>query len=86
MNDFAATGELIMKLKLVKFLAKLGVLGLLLGGVGTALLLSGCHVGLPPEPDPVPVELYPVPVEPDPVPVEYPGPVEPDPVHEMDKK
>ena len=31
-----------MKLKLVKFLAKLGVLGLLLGGVGTALLLSGC--------------------------------------------
>lgn len=32
-----------MKLKLVKFLAKLGVLGLLLGGVGTALLLSGCQ-------------------------------------------
>ena len=31
-----------MKLKLVKFLAKLGVLGLFLGGVGTVLLLSGC--------------------------------------------
>ncbi len=78
-----------MKLKLVKFLAKLGVLGLLLGGVGTALLLSGCqgllllsggHVGLPPEP------VYPWTVEPDPGPVEYPGPVELDPEHEMDKK
>ena len=48
-----------MKLKLVKFLAKLGVLGLLLGGVGTALLLSGCHVGLPPKDyyKPWPVEL-----------------------------
>ena len=31
-----------MKLKLGKFLAKLGVLALLLGGTGTALLLSGC--------------------------------------------
>ena len=31
-----------MKLKLVKFLAKLGVLGPLLGGAGGALLLSGC--------------------------------------------
>lgn len=31
-----------MKYQMVKFLAKLGVLGLLLGGVGTALLLSGC--------------------------------------------
>ena len=39
-----------MKLKLVKFLAKLGVLGLLLGGVGTALLLSGCGIPMPPEP------------------------------------
>ena len=38
-----------MKLKLVKFLAKLGVLGLLLGGVGTALLLSGCQGLLPQE-------------------------------------
>lgn len=50
-----------MKLKLVKFLAKLGVLGLLLGGVGTALLLSGCQ-GLLPREDyykPVPVELDP---------------------------
>ena len=28
---------------MVKFLAKLGVLGLLLAGVGTALLLSGCR-------------------------------------------
>ena len=55
-----------MKLKLVKFLAKLGVFGLLIGGVGTALLLAGCHVGLlfghvglPPEDyyKPVPVEL-----------------------------
>ena len=35
-----------MKLKLVKFLAKLGVLGHLLGGTGTALLLSGCG-GIP---------------------------------------
>ena len=63
-----------MKLKLVKFLAKLGVLGLLLGGTGTALLLSGCYVGLPPEP------VYPWTVEPDPVPVENPGAVELDPV------
>lgn len=51
-----------MKLKLVKFLAKLGVLGLLIGGVGTALLLSGCQ-GLLPQEDyykPVlPVELDP---------------------------
>ena len=31
-----------MKLKLVKFLAKLGILALLIGGTGTALLLSGC--------------------------------------------
>ena len=31
-----------MKLKLVKFLAELGVLGHLLGCIGTALLLSGC--------------------------------------------
>ena len=62
-----------MKLKLVKFLAKLGVLGLLLGGVGTALLLSGCG-GMPAEP------VYPWTVEPDPVPVEYPGAVKLDPV------
>lgn len=48
-----------MKLKLVKFLAKLGVLGLLLGGTGTALLLSGCG-GMPAEP------VYPWTVEPDP--------------------
>lgn len=50
-----------MKLKLVKFLAKLGVLGLLLGGVGTALLLSGCQ-GLLRREDyykPWPVELDP---------------------------
>ncbi len=38
-----------MKLKLVKFWAKLGVLGLLLGGTGTALLLHGCQMtmGIP---------------------------------------
>ena len=48
-----------MKYQMVKFLAKLGVLGLLLGGTGTALLLSGCQGLLPPENyyKPVPVEL-----------------------------
>ena len=39
-------GVWMMKLKLVKFLAKLGAFKLLLGGTGTALLLSGCG-GIP---------------------------------------
>ena len=33
-----------MKLKRVKFLAKLGILALLIGGTGTALLLHGCQM------------------------------------------
>ena len=68
-----------MKHQMVKYLAKLGVLGLLLGGTGTALLLSSCG-GIQAEP------VYPWTVEPDPGPVEYPGPVELEPEHEMDKK
>ena len=51
-----------MKLKLVKFLAILGVLGLLLGGVGTALLLSGGGIPSPGGMPPVPPEPFHEPV------------------------